>query len=637
MFNKSIAYRLSIFISLAVVAVFLAFIIVIYVNYQDMVLESIENKANKLSMETVSLVHKQLISTQEITKNIADQFVYYAEHNNEDLLINSIMDRYSFLNAIYISIDSIDEINNSYLISRNNNDIEFYSGDEKIFHCDAEMEIFNELKADELSKWSEVYRCDTGSTQTIAYYSPIQVSLTKDKSRKIGSVVCELSLQTLNDSINHLKIGDRGFAFLVNNEGTYITHPENKWIFNRNLYTIPDKNFDNPKPNVNMILNDHLSGSMVAYPEYLNFEKSWVHYTPIVETGWLLIVVVPYDELYFTLYMLILKMLFFSAMGILFIFFIVTYISNKQIQPLSKVTTQLKKFSNLSGAKDLNTLNEVKIVSESLNSIRTWYDKYKIDQFQEEKLNAQQKQDLQEASEIQMSLINTDFSGFKNHKDIDLYALYKPARIVSGDLFDFFFIKDNNLFFSIGDVSGKGISAAFFMSVAQTIIKGNAKFGDPEKIVHQVNNELTTANQHQFFLTLFIGVLNLKTGILNYCNAAHTPTLILKSNGEILELAQSHGMPLGIYSNKKYTGSSVTLERGDTIVLYTDGVTELLNDNDVLFGRKKLKHDLKLQMNNSPKEIAENILLSLENHRGKLKQSDDITILAINYKSIKKA
>ncbi len=639
MFNKSIAYRLSIYISIAVVAVFMAFILIIFFHNRNIVKKSIENEANSLSLETVGLVHKQLNTTQEIAKNLSEQILFYAEHENGYLLLNSLMERYSFLNAIYVSIDSLEDLNSNYFISRNENRLEYKSGNEKIYHCEKERKIFEELEPGENSVWSKVYRCDSGSIQTISYYTPIITNPNDNNStKKIGSVICELSLETLNDSINNMKIGTRGFAFLVNKQGTYLTHPKKEWVFNRNLFSIPEKSFDTSKLNVNLILNNKLSGSLIGYPEYLNFEKSWVHYTPITETGWFLLVIVPYDELYFPLYILILRMLFISVIGILVIFFIVTYISNQQIQPLSKVTSQLKRFSVLSGENEMNTLNEVKIVSESLNSIRNWYEKYKIDQFQEKKLSTQQKQDLQEASEIQMSIINTDFSGFKSRNDVDLYAVYKPARIVSGDLFDFFFIDEDHLFFSIGDVSGKGISAAFFMSVAQTIIKGNARLNDPEKIVFRVNNALTTDNQHQFFLTLFIGILNLKTGVLNYCNAAHTISIIVKSSGETSELRQSHGMPLGLYSNKKYSGASVNLEKGDTIFLYTDGVTELMNEEKEQFGVMQLTRNLKQLSKKNPDEIIDDISIQLEKYKGKAKQSDDISMMAIKYKrEIKKA
>ena len=640
MFNKSIAYRLSIYISLAVVGVFMAFIIIIFLYNQGIVKKSIENEASKLSAETVGLVRKQLNSTQEISNNLMEQILYYAEHDNVNVLLQNTMDRCLYLNAIYVSIShdiKLPSISNyDYFMLRGSDSLKFSSSNNKLYNCENEIEIFKTLESKKESAWSNAYQCGANGNQIISFYSPIELAFNKDTSEKVGSVICELSLKTLNDTINNMKIGRNGFAFLINQDGTYLTHPKKEWIFNRNIFSIPDKSYDRSKIDVNRIFREKLSGSLVGYPEYLNYRKCWVHYTPIVETGWLLIVLVPYDELYFPLYTLVLRMLFFSVLGILVIFFIVSYISNRQIQPLSKVTTQLRRFSSLSGEKGLNTLNEIKIVSESLGYLRAWYEKFKINQYQEEKMNTQREQDLLEASEIQMSLINTDFSEFKERDDLDLYAIYEPARIISGDLFDFFFIDEDNLFFSIGDVSGKGISAAFFMSVAQTVIKGHAKLKRPGKVAYQVNNELTTTNQHQFFLTLFLGVLNLKTGVLNYCNAAHTSTVILKSNSEIIELDQSHGLPLGLYPDKIYSGASLQLARGDTIWLFTDGVTDLQNEEKKHFGKKRLHQELKLLSNKTPKDMIESMKIIMANFRGDTNQADDISIMAIKYKGKKK-
>jgi sigma-B regulation protein RsbU (phosphoserine phosphatase) len=234
-----------------------------------------------------------------------------------------------------------------------------------------------------------------------------------------------------------------------------------------------------------------------------------------------------------------------------------------------------------------------------------------------------------------MSLINTDFTFFKERKDIDLFAIYKPARIVSGDLFDFVFLEKDNLFFTIGDVSGKGLSAAFFMSVAQTILKSNARLKTPGIIVEKVNNELYTVNQHQFFLTLFCGVLNLKTGVLIYCNAAHTSTLILSSNGEITELEQSHGMPLGLYPNRTYEESKIKLKPGDTIVLYSDGVTEQQGINNQYFGIDRLYHVLNKSAFMKPEEIINEVYENLDLFKGEMKQTDDITLMVMKFKNKK--
>lgn len=637
MFNKSIAYRLSIYISLAVVGVFIAFIILTSVYNSRIIKENIKNKAIGLSSEVIMKVEKNLIMTSEISSNIAQQILFYNQHDNAELLISTFMEKHQLLNAIHVNIDSgVPSFNfHNYYSYRASDSIIFEKSNNK-HQCLNSKTIFEKVTISNNPGWTEVFRCPNNGNMVVSYYSPILVN-NGNTIKRIGEVICELSLIDLNDTINNIKIRENGYAFLMSREGLYLTHPNEDLVFTQNVFSLSDEIYNKKETNTKEVLDKGLTGSLIAYPEYLNFEKSWVYYTPIKETGWTVVFVMPYDELFKPLYLKLLRMLFFSALGILIIYLIVSYISNKLVEPLSEITSQLKNFSNLSGDFELNTLNEVQLVSESLNFLKSWYEKFKIHQNREVNRNHLRRQDLIEASEIQQSLIKTDFSDFSKNIDIDLFAIYKPVRIVSGDLYDYFLLDNENVIFTVGDVSGKGVSAAFFMSVAQTIIKSNALYKRAKKIVNLSNNELYTNNQHQFFLTLFLGVLNLKTGVLNYCNAAHTFTYILKLNGEIIELNESHGLPLGLYPDKKYSDSKITLEAGDSIVLYTDGVTEQRNENKRQFGNENFKRSLSQLGSFSPNNMIKRIEKNLDLFRGKASQIDDITIMVIKYKGIKKA
>ena len=642
MINKSIAYRLSIYISIAVIGVFLAYIVFAFYFNSGMIKSNIINRASNLGSKVLMIGEKQLVSTREITSNISEQVIYFAKHDDVQFLIENLMMKYTYLNAIHVNIDSIVPRikNHNYYCFRGRDSIIFQSGNEFIYHCEHEIGIFDQKIKAGTPGWTESFTCNINNNQVVSYYSPIRVRGENNQLVTIGSVISELSLLELNDSIKTLKIsknGQVGYTAIVSRDGTYLTHPNKDYILKRNLYSLPDKVSSMDSLSVYHMLNDGVSGTTIAYPDYLDYEKCWVYFMPLKETGWTLIFVVPYDILFVPLYLLILRMLFFSVLGILIIFFIVSYISNKLIMPLSTVTSQLKNFSSLTGKTGLNTRNEIKLVSESLEYLQSWYDKFIINQQLEEQINTQRKQDLVEASEIQMSLINTDFSAFSSRTDIDLFAIYKPARIVSGDLFDFIFLDSDNLFFTIGDVSGKGISAAFFMSVAQTLLKGNSRLKEPGKIVSATNNKLFTVNQHQFFLTLFCGILDLKNGILKYCNAAHTPTIILKLNGKITELSQSHGMPLGLYPDREFGESEIQLEHGDSIIMYSDGATELQNNSAQYFGPEGLSRLLQNITSRKPKLLVEEIEKHLELFKGNVDQSDDITIMALQYKDKKKA
>lgn len=639
MLNKSIAYRLSIYISLAVIGVFMAFILFAYFFNTSIVKSNIENKAIGLGLQAMMLGERQLISTKEVTANISEQVVYYAQNNDVELLTSLVMSKYHYINAIRINIDSVVPgiKYHNYFYYRDLDTIAYEKGNRMIYHCRFEKEVFDGMQKINNPGWTDIFKCEKTEKEVVAFYSPIYFKNADNKSVIIGSVFTELSLWDLNYTINSFKIGKTGYAFLVSRDGTYLTHPNKELVLKKNLFSLDKREYNTNTEEIKQLIAKGKEGSVIAHPEFLNYKKSWVHYAMVKETGWILFFVVPYDELFISLYLLVLRMLFFSVLGILAIFFIITYITNKLIQPLSTVTSQLKNFSRTNGDLELNTKNEIELVSGSLDFLKSWYEKFKNVQYQEEILSTQRKQDLLEASEIQMSLINTDFSFFTDRKDIDLYALYKPARIVSGDLYDFFFLDEDHLFFSIGDVSGKGLSAAFFMSVAQTLLKSNAKHFKPGKIVSSANNELYTANQHQFFLTLFCGILNVKTGVLNYCNAAHTLTMVLSANGDLHELDYSHGMPLGLHPGRNYEESTIKLKRGDSIVLFSDGVTELQNENEVRYGNERFLNTLKPLATLKPKEMINSIENDLEMFKGKMKQTDDITIMVLKFKNKKKA
>ncbi|QGY47261.1 SpoIIE family protein phosphatase [Maribellus comscasis] len=635
MINKSISYRLSIFVSFAVIIVFIAFIAVSYVFDKQLLKENIESQAIVESSKIIMQVQKQVVSTREIAGNISEQILYYGLHNDVDLFINSIIAKYPFINAIHINIDSTVPNQNyhNFVSAREKDSITFRKGNKPFYHCAFEKESIHQVIMQEKPGWTKPFRCPETDVVIVSYVSPIEINDESNVLKRRGEVICELSLLELNKLINATEIGDvkDSYAFLASEQGDYITHPNKEWILNRNLYTLSDRVYDKEKVDVKEILSNQLTGITTAFSDLLDYQKTWVYYTTVKETGWLLVFVLPYSELFQPLYVMLLQLLFFSVIGILVIYFIITYITGKLVEPLSTVTTQLKRFSNLSGQTTINTLNEVKLISESLDYLKNWYDSYRISQSQEKKRSARQIQDLEQASEIQQSLIKTDYSSFSEKHNVDLFALYKPARIVSGDLFDYFFIDDENMIFTIGDVSGKGVPAAIFMSIAQTIIKSSTTVKRARNIVKKASGEIYTNNQHQFFLTLFVGVLNVKTGLLNYSNAAHTATLIVKQDGQITELNHSHGLPLGLYPDKEYTDRKIQISKGDKIILYSDGITEQLNEKNAQLGLDGLKKIIWEATSTTPNELVKEIEQKLEDYKGEQKQNDDITLFIIQY------
>jgi sigma-B regulation protein RsbU (phosphoserine phosphatase) len=632
MINKSIAYRLKIYISVAVIVVFIIFILLLFFFNLRLLRENIENRAISLSHRINTEISKEIFTAREVTLNIASQIIYYGKKGDGEQLLAMVMQKYQFLNAVKIQLDSIYDIPTYYSIIRYEDSLNYEESYSPIKICKTEQKIIEYIGDKKEEGWTDPYRCDYTGKLLVTFYCPVYYSHDSGSPVVAGRVICELSLVELNNRINSIEIGKRGYAFIVNKNGDYISHPKEEWILNRNLYHLPKGVINIKESIIKNILNANESGSFIAFPEMFGSKKCWVYHTSINQNYWVLFFVMPYMGLFKDLYLITLAMILFAIIGITAIYQTITIISKRLIQPLSVITTKLNKLHRPENYRQPEIKNEILQVSDSLNYLQEWFDHYKWEQEQEETKNQRRNLDIIQASEIQQSFIKTDFSSI-SPKGIDLYASYKPAGGISGDLFDYFFIDDDNLVFTIGDVSGMGVPAALFMSISQVLIKKNATSKKAKIIVTQANKDLCTSGHHQFFLTLFLGILNIKTGVLSYCNAAHTATFIMKVNSGLIELDRSHGLPLGLYPDKKYKDSNILLEKGDAIILYTDGVTTLENKERTQYGRDRFRELLcKLpSMNLTAREIANYIEKNLENFKGETPQADDICILIIKY------
>ncbi len=242
------------------------------------------------------------------------------------------------------------------------------------------------------------------------------------------------------------------------------------------------------------------------------------------------------------------------------------------------------------------------------------------------------RHDLKIAKEIQQSILPKKFPPFPNRKDFEIYASMNSAKSVGGDFYDFFLINDEMLGFVIADVSDKGIPAAIYMAVSRTIIRAAALTGlSPDKCMEYSNDLLSKENISDMFVTVFYGILNTKTGEIIYSNAGHNPPCILKKDGTVVETELTHDIVLGIMEDAKFKTKNISLKPGDTIYLYTDGVTEAMNKKNELYSEKRLEKELIQYKDSSPQEIINGIISSVEEFTKGAEQSDDITMLTLKY------
>jgi sigma-B regulation protein RsbU (phosphoserine phosphatase) len=250
------------------------------------------------------------------------------------------------------------------------------------------------------------------------------------------------------------------------------------------------------------------------------------------------------------------------------------------------------------------------------------------------KMTAEQERlesELRIAREIQMGILPPS-EPHPSLSDMDFYAYLKPAREVGGDLFHYFFIDDNHLCFAVGDVSDKGVPAAFFMAMTMTLLKNTAmsggKIGD---IITRINNELCQNNPNNMFVTLFAGILDIKTGYLEYANAGHNPTIYVPASGSLQLLENISGPVVGAMDDLEYQTFSLQLAPADLLFLYTDGVTEGMNLDKELYGEERLLRTLMLNANRSSRELIQAVCDDLKQFVGLADQSDDITMMLLRW------
>ncbi|WP_294214425.1 PP2C family protein-serine/threonine phosphatase [Pseudobutyrivibrio sp.] len=236
------------------------------------------------------------------------------------------------------------------------------------------------------------------------------------------------------------------------------------------------------------------------------------------------------------------------------------------------------------------------------------------------------------ASSIQENVLPKTFPYLPNRKEFDLFAIMKPAKEVGGDFYDFFMVDDNHLALVIADVSGKGIPAALFMMTSRTLIKNRLQAGDSlSEVLADANNQLCEGNVADLFVTVWIGIIDLRTGHCVEVNAGHEYPILGRAGGQYEVVLSKHDIAVAMFEDQSFTEHEFTLNPGDTIFVYTDGVTEAMNPDDEIFTKERLVATLNSHPDASPKAAIETVLQAIDDFAAGAEQFDDTTMLCMKY------
>ncbi len=623
--KRSIAFRLSLYIIFAVTTIIT---LIVYLNYdfsEKILMQNIEEAAVNQSALIINQVERHIIATQEISRNVATQTPYYLRNNDLDLFLKGVVQANPIIYGIHAEVSPPTQEEKSFVSVVRSKDGIYLSKDKNFCTNYHFPDIIENIEGK--GKWSKPFYCNKhDSILLISYFKNI---VTPDSS-KIGFLSCEISLNFLNKIVSNIEVGKQGFSFIVSESGQYITHPRKEWIMQRNIFDVSEKIFDENIDSHLKTLKEKGSVTGYAYPELHDYKKAWFYAATIPHTDWLILIVKPYKELFRDLDLIFKKIIIVSAAGIAFILLIIVVLFRQMLSPLMKLIHSIRKFSFGERNKRVEG-NELELLNESLKVFQEQYRLYLKEQTESRKNRKKYERDLKSAKEIHTSIIPSSNPMFTKDKCVELYAELHPAESIGGDLYDYFFIDEKHLLFSMGDVSGKGIPAALFMGVAHTMIKSKANVLSAAQIMRQVNEELSKQNINQHFLTLFIGILNIDTGELTYCNAAHNYPYIIRNESDIEVLDIAHGLPVGVYANKDYSEDNLILDKGDSILLYTDGTIDCKDASEQTYGVERLFGNVSLLLDLRPKEIVKRLVKSLKLFRGDTKPTDDISLMVVRY------
>lgn len=321
------------------------------------------------------------------------------------------------------------------------------------------------------------------------------------------------------------------------------------------------------------------------------------------------------------------------------------WLRERVITPISKIQTSAENFVKSShGQKDpdkiiydnpnINSDDEIQALSESLVTMASDLKAYMKNLMKETKEKERIGAELNVATQIQADMLPRIFPAFPNRKEFDIYATMTPAKEVGGDFYDFFFADENHLALVMADVSGKGVPAALFMVIAKTLIKNRVQMADtfsPGKILADVNEQLCEGNEAGLFVTVWLGIIDISTGKGIEANAGHEHPAIRRANGQYELSVYKHSPAVATIEGIRFKEHEFELNAGDSLFVYTDGVAEATDSNNVLYGTERMLEALNKETDAKPQKLLENVKDGIDGFVKKAPQFDDITMLAFTY------
>jgi sigma-B regulation protein RsbU (phosphoserine phosphatase) len=637
--KRGIAFKLILFIMTGITLIFALIFGYNYLYSRRILLKNVEDNARNMALATTNRIDKILHSMEVATTNLAT-FLQHTAYDDKQRLLGLIRSFVECNPEIYGSAFAFEP----YAYDKDSLYFSPYfyksEGETKFTYIGGEGYHYFYWTWYQLPKelnrpvWNEPYYDEGAGNITMSTFSVPMYKSVSGRRKFLGVLTADISLEWLQEIVSSIKIFESGYGFLISRNGTFVTHPFKELIMHETIFSVAEGRGDTQLREIGREMIKGKTG-FVPFTSIVTERRCWMAFCPVPSTGWSLAVIYPQDELMADVVNMNRTVFLLFLVGFFLLLGVIVFNARSITRPLRVLAraTRVISTGNLDAEFPLiKSRDEVGNLSESFITMKDSLKRYIKDLTETTAAKERIESELKIAREIQMSIIPKIFPPFPDRPEFDIYAFIEPAKEVGGDLYDFFFVDDKHMCFMIGDVSGKGVPASLFMAVTKTLFKANTGEGvRPDEILTRLNNELSRDNESCMFVTIFCGILNTKTGEVLYSNAGHNPPLLLSQEKEAEYLDISDSIAVGAIEGLSFKTEKLVLHPGESLFMYTDGVTEAVNIANELFSEKRLLDSLSGLREKPIKDIVSSQLEKIEDFSKGAPQADDITMMIIKY------
>jgi phosphoserine phosphatase RsbU/P len=441
-----------------------------------------------------------------------------------------------------------------------------------------------------------------------------------------GVATVDVALTELVKEATKVPVGREGYVLMVSEGGRFLVCPDQSKIMNATVQSVA------PELGLRMTAGED---GLIRMRDPFRGKASFVAFAPILRGTFSLAVIVPESEAMKGAWELVAELALIGAIGLTGMLAGLWLIARSIVKPITTLATATRNVGG--GQLDFHlepgaATDEVRELTDAFSrmkhDLRTYIDELRRTTAAKERLEGE----LDAARTIQMGLVPQTFPAFPEYPEIDLHGLVLPARQVGGDLCNFFFIDERHLAVAVGDVAGKGVPAALFMAVTTSLLKANSRPDrSPAEVITLVNRELYEEASAGVFVTLVYALLDVVTGELEFCSAGHPAPLVASSSGKVRALDRASGPACAILRDFTFAPQTTRLEAGDTVVFFTDGVTDAKNRAELFFSQDRLEAELSRDAKRPAAQLTSDIIDAVQRFADNREQFDDITLVALTW------